>query len=395
MRWHSQADRGRRGASSPSSCPPSWASRPALARIDRRAEPRLDRRLEARGIWTRFAWVPFHQGRWLSEASATVVSVTWSPGTALEDWRDAEALATWHFRERLGYPDAHPTPPGPDGGIDVIASSAHAQVKFELKRASRPKLQQLAGTQGSASELQLIFYARAGFTRPAHSFARRRGIALFLVRDDGVVAANDIAELLLATAPERYTHAMKRRPHWGSFAATYALLLCPIMLGIIDPEPFERAVGAISLATLPFAWWSLRQIGRDANERPASAGWGQSIQQLYYPSREPGAPECGHSWESKPWRLRMAVIRRPGEPSEVVLTARLRWPWPRNQNSLLRRELELKRLDEKLQDFRAKQTPLRKPASVGAQALLTRGGAPTSLRRTTWPMPTPSHQSDR
>ncbi len=49
-------------------------------------------------------------------------------GRPLRTWQDAEDFAEDWMR-RNGYPDAHKTPSGGDGGIDVISSGAIAQVK--------------------------------------------------------------------------------------------------------------------------------------------------------------------------------------------------------------------------------------------------------------------------
>ena len=44
----------------------------------------------------------------------------------------------------MGFVDAYPTPPGPDGGVDVDSTGAVAQVKAELAPTGRPRIQQLA-----------------------------------------------------------------------------------------------------------------------------------------------------------------------------------------------------------------------------------------------------------
>ncbi|TCN53521.1 hypothetical protein EV641_106167 [Rhodococcus sp. SMB37] len=44
-----------------------------------------------------------------------------TPGRPLRTWQDAEDFAE-HWMRNNGYPDAHKTPPGADGGIDVTSA---------------------------------------------------------------------------------------------------------------------------------------------------------------------------------------------------------------------------------------------------------------------------------
>lgn len=68
-----------------------------------------------------------------------------TPGVVVSSWQEAEALAGWHMK-KLGFDDAKLTPPGVDGGIDVTAEAAVAQVKhYATAPIGAPPVQQLRG----------------------------------------------------------------------------------------------------------------------------------------------------------------------------------------------------------------------------------------------------------
>lgn len=73
----------------------------------------------------------------------------------IDTWQDAEVLAAEHMRG-IGFLDAHTTPPGVDGGIDVLAQRAVAQVKFHATPVGAPSVQQLAGI-ASARKVTGVF----------------------------------------------------------------------------------------------------------------------------------------------------------------------------------------------------------------------------------------------
>ncbi len=112
------------------------------------------------------------------------------------DWRAAEALAAWHMRQ-MGFEDADVTSPGADGGIDVAASKAVAQVKHYASNAvGAPAVQQLRGAAHGYD--WVLFYALSGYSRAAAGFAEQADVALFTYDTKGAVtASNGRADLLL------------------------------------------------------------------------------------------------------------------------------------------------------------------------------------------------------
>jgi len=122
--------------------------------------------------------------------------VAQAASTAVGSWQQAEEFAAWHMRS-LGFDDARTTGAGRDGGIDVRAHSAVAQVKhYETSAIGRPAVQQL---RGAAHEIPwALFYARSGYTASAVAYADEVRMALFGYSDDGRVrAANTGARFLL------------------------------------------------------------------------------------------------------------------------------------------------------------------------------------------------------
>lgn len=113
---------------------------------------------------------------------------------------EAEELAAEWVRW-MGFPGASVTPPGADGGIDVIGPGASgviaAQVKFEAVAAGRPKLQELYGAGLAAGASTTAFFSSAGFTAQARTWADQVGMALFEFALDGsIVAVNEPARRL-------------------------------------------------------------------------------------------------------------------------------------------------------------------------------------------------------
>ena len=99
----------------------------------------------------------------------------WVPSRIIASWQDAELAAVEHM-QYLGFGDAHPTPSGPDGGLDVIATNAAAQVKFHAVPAGSPAVQQLAGAAYTFEHK--LFYATA-YSADAVRWADQAVIALF------------------------------------------------------------------------------------------------------------------------------------------------------------------------------------------------------------------------
>ena len=66
-------------------------------------------------------------------------------GIPVGSWQEAEMAAMLWMRDH-GHPDAQLTPVGPDGGVDVVAASAIAQVKHYARPVGPRPVRELAGT---------------------------------------------------------------------------------------------------------------------------------------------------------------------------------------------------------------------------------------------------------
>ena len=101
------------------------------------------------------------------------------------------------MRTALRYADARLTTEGADGGLDVKALEAGAQVKFYASPVGIADVQRLKGTVRSSQ--RAIFYAsRPGYTKAATQYASSAGVALFRYAESGlVVAENAHASTLL------------------------------------------------------------------------------------------------------------------------------------------------------------------------------------------------------
>lgn len=114
----------------------------------------------------------------------------------IHTWQDAEIFAAKHMRS-LGFHDADTTQAGADGGVDVVASAAVAQVKhFQDSPVGAAPVRQLVGVAGSQRDS--LFYALTGYTKQAVEFAEERQVALFTYSlAEEVSAATSTAETLL------------------------------------------------------------------------------------------------------------------------------------------------------------------------------------------------------
>lgn len=95
-------------------------------------------------------------------------------------WQDAERSAR-DFMRHQGFTDAQLTPPGADGGVDVVSSVAIAQVKYQTRPVGEPAIVQLLGTthrkqyQGRLP----MFFSSSGYTPKAITAARDLGVMLY------------------------------------------------------------------------------------------------------------------------------------------------------------------------------------------------------------------------
>ena len=125
------------------------------------------------------------------------MSAVWQPGQFVRAFTDAELMAASRLRE-LGFHDARVTPVGADGGIDVLATGALAQVKMESTLIGRPAIQQLVGAAGRNSEDELIFFSATNFTNHAIAYSDYNVISLFTYDVLGeLTPVNGVAQALL------------------------------------------------------------------------------------------------------------------------------------------------------------------------------------------------------
>lgn len=101
-------------------------------------------------------------------------------------WQEAELIAAEHM-SRLGFEAVDVTPAGADGGVDVSASGARAQVKFYSSGPiGAPAVQQLVGA--TAPGHVSLFYSLSGYTRAAMALATEKDVALFVFSVSGDVS---------------------------------------------------------------------------------------------------------------------------------------------------------------------------------------------------------------
>lgn len=153
--------------------------------------------------------------------------------------REAELAAALKMR-LLGFVDAKATAIGPDAGIDVIASRALAQVKWEANKTGRPALQRLYGARGARTDKDLYFFSLAGYSDHALAYAQEHKMFLYQLRLDGsAVPANHFAkekarfdEISRQTATVR-TSAEESMHKLVHFLLLAGIIACPIIFGWI------------------------------------------------------------------------------------------------------------------------------------------------------------------
>ncbi|MFE2560229.1 restriction endonuclease [Streptomyces sp. NPDC059352] len=114
---------------------------------------------------------------------------------SIRTWQDAELAAVDHMHG-LGFTDAQTTGAGADGGIDVIARDAIAQVKHYSQPVGVGPVRELRGV--ADSHHHLLFYASGGYTAKAREFADKRGVALFSLMELGHITPLNAAAARLS-----------------------------------------------------------------------------------------------------------------------------------------------------------------------------------------------------
>jgi len=112
----------------------------------------------------------------------------------------------------LGYRDARLCRAGPDGGVDVSASGAAAQVKAGDTPTGRPIVQQIYGIADQQGKKAVLFTV-AGVTGEAAAWADQAQVAVFQLDLAGQVRA------LNGHAQEMLTHAEGGLTAWQAVAA--------------------------------------------------------------------------------------------------------------------------------------------------------------------------------
>lgn len=156
-------------------------------------------------------------------------------------WQAAEELAAGHMRS-LGFLDAQLTRSGSDGGIDVVATGAAAQVKFLSRPVGSPDVQRLRGAAFKIDNL--LFYSSSGYSPAAIIAADDIGIALFSYTVEGdLVSVNECAEAL---TQEGISEKLRRLRELGD------ALLRVGALGGAGKDVFTDIRNAINVRSEPF-----------------------------------------------------------------------------------------------------------------------------------------------
>ncbi|WP_305780318.1 restriction endonuclease [Nocardia nova] len=187
----------------------------------------------------------------------------------------AEQNAAIRMRE-MGFSDALVTGNGSDGGIDVRASHAVAQVKWRGGMVGRPELQNLFGARGSDYTKKHLFFAASDYSQHALDYAEGEGIALFVYEPHGsVIAKNSHAAALTAAghgtvgraswAPARASNSVTGtgfwsrtvwpflKVHWRIVGAVVLTIAIPGGVGsVINPDEAAGQTRASSLVVLIF-----------------------------------------------------------------------------------------------------------------------------------------------
>ncbi|MFG3131898.1 restriction endonuclease [Streptomyces tendae] len=177
--------------------------------------------------------------------------------TQISSWQQAELNAARWMRH-WGYSDATSRPGGPDSGIDVRATGALGQVKYQAAQVGRPELQRFVGARPYGSNAQLIFFTGSGYASTAVAYAQEWNIALFRYALDGAMtpvndAARHVHRLSAPTVPimVRSPEPAGAQTFWQRnwrVLASVCLLMAP--LGSMGDE--KTYTGPLALDILKF-----------------------------------------------------------------------------------------------------------------------------------------------
>jgi hypothetical protein len=113
----------------------------------------------------------------LARTEAASASPAARPVLANLTWQQAEQLSR-DWMAKHGYRDAMVTPSGPDGGVDVVARKAIAQVKHQAKPVALAEVQRLYGV-AKATKKKALFFSAAGYTPVALKWATDNGVECY------------------------------------------------------------------------------------------------------------------------------------------------------------------------------------------------------------------------
>jgi hypothetical protein len=183
--------------------------------------------------------------------------VTRPPVRQITSWEIAEQNAADWMRH-WGYRNVSLTSGGNDRGVDVRATKALAQVKFEAKQVGRPQLQNLVGTRGRNHDVELLFFSGAGYSGHAVEYATEMDIALFTYALDGRVSP--------ANRAARHVVERNRTGSWTATGRGDASTLSPIA---------SRRIGAtiMILLGLLFIWGFVFGLFKPENRDAGFGTW--------------------------------------------------------------------------------------------------------------------------
>lgn len=202
--------------------------------------------------------------------------------------RQAE-LAVVDWLHGLGYTDAAPAVDGPEG-VDVVAHSGLAVVRYGHAAVRRRDLQQLAAAGQGRSDLALFVFASSRFELPALTYADGVGIVLLTYDETGRMTPSSAAARVLlqgrgagvaapaGTAGGSWLPVLRHAP--------LAVALYFLVVAVLQAAAFVRgedtaAAAAFALAlaiALAAAWFFLTRRLRlptaDDGARPPRRGRG-------------------------------------------------------------------------------------------------------------------------
>ena len=212
----------------------------------------------------------------------------------LPEHRQAEYVAA-SIMQQLGVKGARATQGSRDGGFDVKAGKAVAQVKWRDDKVGRADLQRLCGADRGAKgrNRRLVFFAKSGYSPEAVRFADEAKIFLFTFTLKGKVEAkNERARKLLKGETRKFrvrdfskhtedrTQTVKNMPvsavDMAMFAAVGLVLVAMLVggaylliqgvVGLSDPtvSAFLRAgCGLVLVLVAGFAGWVLWRLSSE------------------------------------------------------------------------------------------------------------------------------------